>query len=132
MPLSRRERRILLDIEADLIKDDPEFARRMSATELDDEISPHRLVMIALVILGVCILLPLLLSTFTSPAACVTSGTNSSAGTTTAAPPVPAERTGPAAGEQRGRGERWADRSGWAPADADREGPAKGERVVCR
>src|SRR5690606_40981073 len=56
MPLTRRERRILRDIEADLIKDDPEFVRRMSANELEGEVSPHRLVMIGLAVLGLCII----------------------------------------------------------------------------
>lgn len=138
MPLTRRERRILRDIEADLIKEDPEFARRMSASELEGEVSPHRLVMIGLAVLGMCIILPLLLSTFTSPAVCVPSTTGSPSGAASSAPPVPGDRSAP--GERPSvsfdgtqpappRAERPGQRP---PGDAAGQARVGSRRVVCR
>lgn len=137
MPLTRRERRILRDIEADLIKDDPEFVRRMSANELEGEVSPHRLVMIGLAVLGLCIMLPLLLSAFTSPAVCVPSTTGSPSGAASSAPPVPGDR--PAPGERPGvsfdgtqpdrRAEQPPQRP---PGDAAGQTKIESRRVVCR
>lgn len=109
MPLSPREKKILADIESDLTRDDPEFARRMGASELDEEVSSSRMAVIGLVVFIVCVLLPLLLATLTATSTCVT--TPSSRTSAEATPAAPADRTP-------------------APPHGGRSGDT--DRVVCR